>query len=105
MELEQAGPSDSSLSFPSDVGQQLTPAVISSVARELNSLIHRETAKTRLRRLAVGSRPRSKLINQTAKSVPFNPVCARTTVEACKAVRAECSKVIPLLIATKTVHC
>ncbi|KAL7423429.1 methyltransferase [Cryptotrichosporon argae] len=49
---------------------------------ELHSLLSRETAKSRLRRLASRS-----------EVPPFNPVCAQTTLTACRAVRSECTRV------------
>ncbi|KAK1927031.1 putative mRNA methyltransferase [Papiliotrema laurentii] len=53
---------------------------VEETASELQSLLLKETAKTRLRRLA------------TAVPVPFNPVCASTTLTACRAVRQQCTK-------------
>ncbi|KGB79459.2 mRNA methyltransferase [Cryptococcus deuterogattii R265] len=50
---------------------------------ELNSLLARETAKSKLRRLAIS----------TSRPPPlFNPLCPSTTLAACKQVRHGCNK-------------
>ncbi|WWC71647.1 uncharacterized protein I206_105605 [Kwoniella pini CBS 10737] len=54
-------------------------------ARELNALIDKESARTKLRRIAAQNKdPRN--------SKPFNPVCSQTTLESCKAIRQICDK-------------
>ncbi|WWD19012.1 hypothetical protein CI109_103469 [Kwoniella shandongensis] len=49
---------------------------------ELDSLLNRETAKTKLRRLA----------SHGCSTPVFNPICPSTTLTACKALREECDK-------------
>ncbi|WRT68331.1 uncharacterized protein IL334_005307 [Kwoniella shivajii] len=51
--------------------------------RELNSIINKESSKTKLRRLAARKKDEVK---------PFNPICSQTTLQSCKIMRETCDK-------------
>ncbi|ORY35436.1 mRNA methyltransferase [Naematelia encephala] len=72
--LPEAGPSTPRLLEPQD-------RAIDPVA-ELKDLLGRETAKTRLRRLAA---------HRDTQPL-FNPICISTTLSACNKVRSDCSR-------------